>query len=54
MNEERKAQLRKWMADMEGNVSQIGENLFIEQTTQWKQKFSFIGLIRFAIREFEI
>ena len=39
-----------WIED--GNVEQIGEDTFIEQTTQWKKKFTLTELIAFYLKEF--
>jgi len=39
-----------WMDD--GNVEKIGENTYIEQTTQWRKKFTAIELARFFLKEF--
>jgi len=35
-----------------GNVEKIDKNTYIEQTTQWKKKFTEDELIRFYIKEF--
>ena len=42
--------LQWWMND--GNVEKIGKNTYIEQTTQWKKKFTMSELIEFYIKEF--
>ena len=42
--------LQWWMDD--GNVEKIGENTYIEQTTQWRKKFTAVELARFFLREF--
>ena len=42
--------LQWWMDD--GNVEKIGENTYIEQTTQWRKKFSAVELVRFFLKEF--
>lgn len=39
-----------WMED--GNVEKIGEDTYIEQTTQWRKKFTMSELIRFYLKEF--
>jgi len=39
-----------WMND--GNVEKIGEDTYIEQTTQWKKKFTMQELEKFYIKEF--
>jgi len=39
-----------WMED--GNVEKIGEDTYIEQTTQWRKKFTMAELIRFYLKEF--
>ena len=42
--------LQWWMDD--GNVEKIGENTYIEQTTQWRKKFTGVELVRFFLKEF--
>jgi hypothetical protein len=42
--------LQWWMDD--GNVEEIGENIYIEQTTQWRKKFTAVELVRFFLKEF--
>ena len=42
--------LQWWMND--GNVEKIGENTYIEQTTQWRKKFTAVELVRFFLKEF--
>ena len=39
-----------WIED--GNVEMIGEDTYIEQTTQWSKKFTMSELIRFYLKEF--
>ena len=39
-----------WIED--GNVEMIGEDTYIEQTTQWRKKFTMSELIRFYLKEF--
>lgn len=39
-----------WMND--GNVEKIGEDTYIEQTTQWKKEFTMVELEKFYIKEF--
>ena len=39
-----------WMDD--GNVEKIGKDTYIEQTTQWRKKFTAIELARFFLKEF--
>ena len=39
-----------WIED--GNVEQVGEDTFIEQTTQWRKKFTLTELIAFYLKEF--
>ena len=39
-----------WIED--GNVEMIGEDTYIEQTTQWGKKFTMSELIRFYLKEF--
>jgi hypothetical protein len=42
--------LQWWMDD--GNVEKIGENTYIEQTTQWRKRFTAVELVRFFLKEF--
>jgi hypothetical protein len=42
--------LQWWMND--GNVEKIGEDTYIEHTTQWKKKFTGVELVRFFLKEF--
>lgn len=39
-----------WIED--GNVEQVGEDTFIEQTTQWRKKFTLTELVAFYLKEF--
>ena len=39
-----------WIED--GNVEQVSEDTFIEQTTQWRKKFTLTELIAFYLKEF--
>jgi len=39
-----------WMKD--GNADKIGEDLYIEQTTQWNRAFTLVQLIEFYNKEF--
>ena len=39
-----------WIGD--GNVEKIGKDTYIEQTTQWRKKFTMSELIRFYLKEF--
>jgi hypothetical protein len=39
-----------WMDD--GNVEKIGKDTYIEQTTQWRKKFTMSELIEFYLKEF--
>tara|TARA_R110002049_G_scaffold297273_1_gene486123 strand:+ start:42 stop:278 length:237 start_codon:yes stop_codon:yes gene_type:complete len=39
-----------WIED--GNVEQVDEDTFIEQTTQWRKKFTLTELIAFYLKEF--
>ena len=41
-----------WIED--GNVEMIGEDTYIEQTTQWRKKFTMSELIRFYNREYRL
>jgi hypothetical protein len=43
-------EMLEWMND--GNVEKYGEYHWIEQTTQWKKKFTTTELIRFFNKEF--
>jgi hypothetical protein len=44
-------EILEWMKD--GNVERIADNTYIEQTTQWRRKFTLEELIKFYIREFK-
>ena len=39
-----------WIAD--GNVEKIGEDTYVEQTTQWRKKFTMEELMEFYLKEF--
>lgn len=39
-----------WMDD--GNVEKIGEDTYVEHTTQWRKKFTMTELIGFYLKEF--
>ena len=43
-------EILEWMRD--GNVERIADNTYIEQTTQWKKKFTLEELVKFYIKEF--
>ncbi len=43
-------EMLEWMND--GNVEKYGEYHWIEQTTQWRKKFTTTELIEFYHREF--
>jgi len=43
-------EFKEWMDD--GNVEQLGDNVYVEQTTQWKKKFTLTELVEFYIKEF--
>ena len=43
-------EMLEWMND--GNVEKYGEYHWIEQTTQWRKKFTTTELIKFYHREF--
>ena len=45
-------EFKDWMED--GNVEMIGEDTYIEQTTQWRKKFTMSELIRFYLKEFQV
>lgn len=49
MTEEYK-EFKEWMDD--GNVEQLGDNVYVEQTTQWKKKFTLVELVAFYIKEY--
>jgi hypothetical protein len=36
----------------DGNVEQLGDNVYVEQTTQWKKKFTLVELVAFYIKEY--
>lgn len=42
--------MKDWMND--GNVIKVGEDTYIEQTTQWKKKFTKEELTKFFIEEY--
>jgi len=44
-------EILEWMKD--GNVERVSDNTYIEQTTQWKKKFTLEELIKFYIKEFK-
>ena len=39
-----------WIND--GNVEKIGEDVYVEQTTQWRKDFTMKELEKFYMREF--
>jgi len=39
-----------WIND--GNVEKIGEDVYVEQTTQWRKEFTMKELEKFYMREF--
>ncbi len=43
-------EFKDWMED--GNVEKIGEDTYVEQTTQWRKKFTMLELARFYQKEF--
>ena len=43
-------EFKEWMDD--GNVEQLGDNVYVEQTTQWKKKFTLVELVAFYLKEF--
>lgn len=51
LNRNKFTDFEKWIYD--GNVEQIGNDTYIEQTTQWKKKFTRAELIDFYKREYE-
>ena len=42
--------MEDWMND--GNAIKVGEDTYIEQTTQWKKKFTKEELTKFFIKEY--
>ena len=44
-------EFKEWMND--GNVEELGNNVYVEQTTQWRKKFTMPELIRFYQKEFK-
>ena len=45
-------EFKDWMED--GNVEKIGEDAYIEQTTQWRKKFTMSELIGFYNKEYRL
>ena len=43
-------EFKEWMDD--GNVEKLGNNVYVEQTTQWKKKFTLTELVAFYIKEY--
>tara|TARA_R110002074_G_scaffold375047_1_gene551540 strand:- start:67 stop:225 length:159 start_codon:yes stop_codon:yes gene_type:complete len=43
-------EFKEWMDD--GNVEKLGNNVYVEQTTQWRKKFTLTELVRFYQKEF--
>ena len=43
-------EFKEWMDD--GNVEQLGTDVYVEQTTQWKKKFTLVELVAFYIKEY--
>ena len=43
-------EFKEWMDD--GNVEKLGDNVYVEQTTQWKKKFTLVELVAFYIKEY--
>ena len=43
-------EFKEWMDD--GNVEQLGDNVYVEQTTQWRKKFTLVELVAFYIKEY--
>ena len=43
-------EFKEWMDD--GNVEKLGVDVYVEQTTQWKKKFTLTELVEFYIKEF--
>lgn len=42
---------QEWIDD--GNVVKVGEDSYIEQTTQWRKKFTLVELKKFFKKEFK-
>jgi len=42
--------INEWIND--GNAHRIGQDAYIEQTTQWKKVFTYKELVEFYKREF--
>lgn len=45
-------EFKEWMDD--GNVEKIGVDTYIEQTTQWRKKFTLEELIEFYVQEYDV
>jgi len=45
-------EFKEWMDD--GNAEKIGEDTYIEQTTQWRREFTLTELIEFYVEEYEV
>ncbi len=43
-------EFKEWMDD--GNVEKLGTDVYVEQTTQWKKKFTLTELVAFYIKEY--
>ena len=43
-------EFKEWMDD--GNVEKLGVDVYVEQTTQWKKKFTLVELVAFYIKEY--
>ena len=43
-------EFKEWMDD--GNVEQLGEDTYVEHTTQWRKKFTMAELMEFYLKEF--
>lgn len=44
-------EFENWMND--GNVVQVGEDTYLEQTTQWRKQFTLTALKEFYQEEYE-
>ncbi len=44
-------EFENWMND--GNVVQVGEDTYLEQTTQWRKQFTLTELKEFYQKEYE-
>jgi len=45
-------EFKEWMDS--DNVEYMGEDTYIEQTTQWRREFTLTELIEFYVEEYEV